>query len=135
MAQAAEAVKDKDFTNAVPEARHVHVGAGLAGVRRCWHWRRSRLCVPEAAWNALQRWAMPWREHRALHLCEDRSAAGRLVVPYAEPFDLKVQLDKDTRWSPQARRRRRSVISRLQSTLKDGAYPLAFPPQKDDAEP
>jgi hypothetical protein len=35
----------------------------------------------------------------------------RLVVPYAEPFDLKVHLQKDTR-GRRDRRRRGSVISR-----------------------
>jgi hypothetical protein len=44
-----------------------------------------------------------------------------------------VKLDKDTRWSPQAAKASIAGQPIIQSTLKDGAYVLALPPQKDDA--
>lgn len=130
MSQAADAVKDKDFTNAVPEARHFQwaVAAGavatLAAVGAVW--------VPEAAWNALARWAMPWREVERFTFARIQKLPERLVVPYAEPFDLKVQLASNSRWSPATAQGEIGNQEAVVTPLKEGGYPLAFPPQKND---
>lgn len=131
MEQAAEAVKDRDFTNAVPEAKHLQWGwaAGVAAVLTT----AALTLVPEAAWNAMARWAMPWREVERFTFAKIEALPKRLVVPYAEPFDLKVQLDKDTRWTPAAAKARIGDQPVVMSGLKEGMYPLAFPPQKEDA--
>lgn len=131
MEQAAEAVKDKDFTHAVPEAKHFQWGwaAGVAGMLAV----AAVIFVPDAAWNAMARWAMPWRDVERFTFAKIEALPKRLVVPYAEPFDLKVELTKDTRWSPAAAKAQISDQPVVMSGLKEGAYPLAFPPQKEDA--
>lgn len=131
MEQAAEAVKDKDFTHAVPEARHFQWGwaAGATLVLAA----AALALVPDAAWNAMARWATPWRDVERFTFAKIEALPDRLVVPYAEPFDLKVRLGKDTRWSPSQAQARISDQPPVMSGLKEGAYPLAFPPQKDDA--
>ncbi len=132
MAQAAEAVKDKDFTHAVPEAKHVQWGwaVGVAGVIAL----ALNLAVPAAAWNTMLRWALPWREVERFTFAKIEALPERLVVPYAEPFDLKVHLQKDTRWSPSSAKARIGDQAAVLSGLKESAYPLVFPPQKTDAE-
>lgn len=132
MTQAADAVKDKDFTHAVPEAKHVQWGwaAGVTSMLAV----AALSLLPDAAWNALTRWAMPWREVERFTFAKIEKLPERLVVPYAEPFDLKVQLQKDTRWSPAGAKARIDEQPVVMSSLKDGTYPLAFPPQKSDAE-
>jgi hypothetical protein len=132
MTQAAEAVKDKDFTHAVPEAKHVQWGwaAGVTALLAV----AALTLLPDAAWNALARWATPWREVERFTFAKIEKLPERLVVPYAEPFDLKVHLQKDTRWSPGQAKARISDQPVVMSGLNDGTYPLAFPPQKADAE-
>ncbi|MDP1587934.1 MAG: hypothetical protein Q8M07_09340, partial [Prosthecobacter sp.] len=132
MAQAAEAVKDKDFTHAVPEAKHVQWGwaAGLTALLAV----AALTLLPDAAWNALARWATPWRDVERFTFAKIKALPDRLVVPYAEPFDLKVHLQKDTSWSPRQAKARIGDQPAVLSGLKESAYPLAFPPQKTDAE-
>lgn len=131
MEQAADAVKDKDFTHAVPEAKHFQWGwaAGVTAMLAV----AALTLVPDAAWNALARWATPWRDVERYTFAKIDALPNRLVVPYAEPFDLKVQLNKDTRWSPALAKAQISDQPAVVSGLQQGAYPLAFPPQKEDA--
>ena len=131
MAQAADAVKDKDFTNAVPEARHARWGWALAGATVLSI--AAAFGVPEAAWNAAQRWAMPWKNIERFTFARIEQLPEKLVVPLAEPVKLTVKLDKATRWSPHVAKASIEGQPPIQSTLKDGSYMLALPPQKDDA--
>ncbi len=130
MAQAAEAVKDKDFTHAVPEARHARWAWALAGAALLT--LAAALGVPEAAWNAAQRWAMPWKNIERFTFARIEALPKKLVVPLAEPVKLTVKLDKGTQWSPQVAKASIEGQPIIQSTLKDGAYVLALPPQKND---
>jgi len=131
MEQAAEAVKDKDFSHAVPEAKHYQWGwaAGVTALLAV----AALSLVPDAAWNALARWATPWRDVERFTFAKIEPLPNRLVVPYAEPFDLKVQLNKDTRWSPASAKAQISEQPAVVGSLQAGTYPLAFPPQKEDA--
>jgi len=131
MEQAADAVKDKDFSHAVPEAKHFQWGwaAGVAAMLAV----AALTLVPEAAWNAMARWVTPWRDVERYTFAKIEKLPDRLVVPYAEPFDLKVQLDKHTRWSPSQAKARIGDQPTVVSGLKEQEYPLTFPPQKEDA--
>jgi len=131
MDQAAEAVKDKDFSHAVPEAKHFQWGwaAGVTAMLAV----AALTLVPDAAWNAMARWVTPWRDVERFTFAKIEKLPNRLVVPYAEPFDLKVLLDKDTRWSPSRAKARIGDQPVVVTGLKEGAYPLTFPPQKEDA--
>ncbi len=131
MAQAADAVKDKDFTDAVPEARH-----------RQWGWAAAGTCavavlafalVNDAARNAFVRWSTPWRAVERYTFAKVEPLPARLVVPYAEAFELPVRLAADTRRSPQQSTARISQQPTVRAKLDAGTYSLAFPPQKQDA--
>ncbi|HSJ01175.1 MAG TPA: hypothetical protein VK956_01925, partial [Verrucomicrobium sp.] len=131
MAQAAEAVKDRDFTHAVPDARHRQWGyAAVAGVALT---VLAFATVSDAARNAFARWLTPWKNVERYTFARINSLPDRLVVPVAEPFQLPVKLAENTRWTPQDAAARIGSQPWVESGVKDGTYPLAFPPQKSDA--
>lgn len=132
MAQAAETVKDRDFTNAVPEARH-----------RQWGWAASAVLavvgiafvfVNEAARNAFARWITPWRNVERFTFARIEPLPDRLIVPYAEPFELPVKLVSEKGWTPDVATGRIANQPAVTNHLNDGEYRLSFPPQKEDAE-
>jgi hypothetical protein len=131
IAQAAEAVKDRDFTHAVPDPRH-----------RDWAWAAAGalaltalafLCAGDAARNAFARWIAPLGHVERFTFARVDSLPSRLVVPYAEPFSLPVRLSADTRWSPGQASARVAGREPVTAGLAGRVYPLAFPPQKEDA--
>ena len=92
MEQAADAVKDKDFTHAVPRARHRHwawAAAGTTAVALL-----AFVAVNAAARNALARWFLPMGSTERYTFAQVETLPKRLVVPYAEPFNLPVRLTK-----------------------------------------
>jgi hypothetical protein len=131
MAQAADAVKDMDFTHAVPEARHRQWGWAAAGV--CAMAALAFALVDEAARNAMLRWLTPWRAVERYTFARIEPLPARLVVPYAEPFALPVKLAADTRRTPDEGTARIGDQPTVRAKHESGTYPLAFPPQKQDA--
>lgn len=131
MAQAAEAVKDQDFSRAVPQARH-----------RQWAWAAGGaaalvlaafFAAGAAARNALSRWLMPWSNTERYTFARIEALPDTLVVPYAEPFNLPVKLTESSPWKPESGRGRIQGQPAVNVKLEEGAYPLVFPPQKRDA--
>ncbi len=131
MAQAADAVKDVPFEEAVPEDKHrpwgIAASAGLAVAILAF------FVVPAAAWNALARWLTPWREVDRYTFAKVEALPKRLVVPYAEPVNLKAQLTKDTEWSPQTGAVKVQDQPPVKAGLANQGYDFALPPQKKDA--
>lgn len=130
MAQAAEAVKDRDFTQAVPDARH-----------RQWSWAAGGavaiavvgfVFVNDAARNAFARWITPWRDVERFTFAKVEPLPDRKVVPYAEPFELPVKLASNTQWSPAEGSGRIAKQPEVSAKLTAGEYKFAFPPQKKD---
>ena len=132
MAQAADAVKDKDFTHAVPAARHRHWGWAAAGAAAVIAVAFS--LVNDAARNALARWIMPWKSTERFTFARIQPLPDRLVVPYAEPFEIPVKLATDTRRSPDRGSAQLKNQPAVSAELKDGGYALKFPPQKEDVK-
>lgn len=131
MDQAATAVQDQDFADAVPQARH-----------RRWAWAAGSLIalgilafgvVNEAARNALARWMAPWADIDRFTFARVEHVPPRMVVPLAEPFDLIVSLSKDTRWSPETARSRIKGQPAVDASRQDDAFRFALPPQKETA--
>lgn len=140
MAQADEAVKDQDFTQAVPQAKH-----------RQWGWAAAAtgmvvvggfIAANEAAQNALVRWLMPWRDTERYTFARIEPPPNPLVVPLAEPFVLPLNMLKESKWrSPDAVAviDGQPDVSATMNKLPDGGkvhgtFELKFPPQKKDAE-
>jgi hypothetical protein len=131
MAQAADAVKDQDFTHAVPNARHREWACAVGGVLAVT--LLAFAFVNEAARNALARWITPWRAIERFTFAKVEPLPVRLVVPYAEPFELPVRLAANTLRSPAQGTGRIGSQPAVHAPLNAGRYPLAFPPQKQDA--
>ncbi len=131
MEQAADAVKDKDFTNAVPQARHRNwawAAAGTVAVAMT-----AFVSVNAAARNALARWFLPMGNTERYTFAQVEALPDRLVVPYAESFTLPVRLTPATVWSPTDGYGRIAGQPWMHAARTDSTYPLTFSPQKDDA--
>jgi hypothetical protein len=130
MEQAADAVKDQDFRKAVPHARHRQWGLATGVVVALS--TAAFLLVSDAARNALARWITPWRNVDRFTFAQVEPLPARVVVPYAEPFDLPVRLASSTRQTPDEAIARIHGQPKVKAKLSNGTYPLIFPPQKRD---
>lgn len=98
MAQADEAVKDQDFSGAVPKAKHRQWGlAAAAGVALV---TAGFIFINDAARNALVRWLMPWRETERYTFARIEKLPNPLIVPVAESFELPVKVSRSAKWQP-----------------------------------
>lgn len=132
MAQADEEVKDRDFSQAVPQARHRHwaFASALAALLAA----AAFIGVNEAARNAFTRWAMPWKATERFTFARIAALPDPWVLPYAEPVPLTVRLQPDSRWQPASASASLPDQPVTQAALSaDSSYSLALPPQKQDA--
>jgi hypothetical protein len=128
--QTAAAVKDRDFSKAVPNARHRQWGwaaGGVIGLAVL-----AFAVVTPAARNALIRWIAPWSNTERFTFADIEPLPKSIVVPYAEPFNLPVKLAPNTQWSPADGTGQIDQQPPVKATLTSGAYPFVFPPQKQD---
>lgn len=132
IAQAADSVRDKDLSAAVPDARHRRwaLAAGALAVPAM----VAGFIVPDAARNAAARWLMPWRDTDRYTFAQVDPPPKTLVVPYAEPFEMSAELSDDTRWIPGKGKARIPGQPKLEVAVEEARYPFAFPPQKEDTE-
>jgi hypothetical protein len=131
IAQAAEAVKDKDFSHAVPRARHREWGWAAGGAFALVI--LAFVLAKDAAGNTAARWAVSWQPIERYTFAKVEPLPIHLVAPYAEPFTLPVKLSSGTLWSPDESKARIEKQPAVSAKLTSGAYALAFPPQKKDA--
>jgi len=132
MAQADEAVKDQDFTNAVPAAKHRQWGWAAAGATAVVV--AGFVTINDAARNAFVRWLMPWKNTERYTFARIQELPNPLVVPEAESFTLPVSLTKESKWTPEHATGSIEGQPEISAAQHDAAYALAFPPQKKDTE-
>ncbi len=135
MQQVDAELKDRDLSGAVPEpkARRWAVAAGIPLLLIVVVF----VVIPAAGGNALWRWAMPWLDVERYTFAQLDGESGRMVVPYAEPFDVEVALKGDSPWKPEsAEARYVSLEAGDQAPIvagRDGSkYEFAIPPQTKD---
>ena len=130
MGQVAEKVKDRDFSDAVPENHYgkwLAFSGGLAGLTAL-----LVFFVSPAAQNSAARWLTPWRLIERYTFAKLKPVEKEIVVPYAEKFDLSTELRENTEWKPQAATVKLPGKTKLKSQRnKDEAYQFVVPPQKD----
>ncbi len=132
MAQADEAVKDQDFRNAVPRAKHRQWGWAAAGAVAVVV--AGFVTINDAARNAFVRWLMPWKATERYTFARIQELPNPLVVPEAESFTLPVSLTKESKWTPEKATGSIDGQPEISAARHDAAYALAFPPQKKDTE-
>lgn len=130
MKQVDEKVRDKSFDDAVPEN---HYGKWLAasfvvlaigGL--------AMVLVSDAAQNALGRWVTPWKQIDRYTFAKIEPVPRRIIVPYAEDFDLGTKLREDTEWKPASATLRLPGKTKLKSDQSDEGYAFDLPPQKEE---
>ncbi len=130
IAQTAEAVKDRDFHKAVPNARHWQWGIAAASVVAIV--ALAFAAVNPAAYNALIRWIAPWSNTERFTFASIQPLPASIVVPYDESFPLPVKLAPGTQWSPSEGHGHVGDQPDVKASLANSVYPFVFPPQKQD---
>ncbi|MDA1015435.1 MAG: hypothetical protein O3A00_13410 [Planctomycetota bacterium] len=129
MAQVDESIRDRDFSDAVPNARH-----------RSWAWAAGIplaltvlvfAIVPAAGGNALMRWIWPWGDTERFTFAQIEGLPDQLVVPMAEAFDVHARLAAETRWSPQTGTAQYGSQAKLTAKLTENVYQFQLPPQQE----
>ncbi|MEX2315547.1 MAG: hypothetical protein WD669_00230 [Pirellulales bacterium] len=122
-------IAKRDFKDAVPHPR-----------LRTWGWTAAALAalvvaaflvVPAASRNAFVRWLAPWSQTERYTFAQLDQLPDKLVVPYAEDFNLETKLSAETAWSPGSASAQYGKQDAIRSELANGGYDFHFPPQKE----
>lgn len=124
IAQVDEDTREMDFRECVPHPRHVRWGwaAGIAGALTL-----AALLVPGAGWNALHRWATPWKDVPRYTFAQLDPLPAELVVPLGEPFTLRTRLAENTAWKPLQGWARLGWGNHLTAKQEAGGYLFEMP--------
>ena len=129
MQQVAEKVKDRDFSDSVPEnhyRRWLITNFALGGLTAL-----IVFIVSSAAQNSVARWVTPWRLVERYTFAQLKPVEKEIIVPYAERFDLSTQLRETTEWKPNAATVRLPGKTKVRSDRDENeAYDFNLPPQK-----
>ena len=128
--QATDAVKDKDFSQAVPNPSHRFWAAATSALLALSFLALGT--IPEAAQNAFARWLKPWEPIERYTFAKILPLPKHLVIPASESFTLPIQLHPQTRLSPVSATTLLPNLPSLVSPLSSGSYQVSIPPQKDD---
>lgn len=130
MRQVDERVRDQKFDDAVPRN---HYGAwlmssfavlGVVGL--------LMLLVSDAAQNTLARWVSPWKPVDRYTFAQLEEMPDKIVVPYAESFDISPELRESTEWRPQSASVKLPGKTKLFSERDRDGYSFEVPPQKQN---
>lgn len=128
--QVAKQADRSDFSDAVPNPRHklyalMAGGVAVVGLVIC-------LAFPAASMNAWARFLMPWSETPRYTFVQVEPLPDRMVVPHGEPFDISVQLHRETASQPASGEVQLKSQTPVGSKLQAGGYSFSLPPQIDD---
>ncbi|MCP4783442.1 MAG: hypothetical protein GY903_16800 [Fuerstiella sp.] len=123
------AVRDRDFSDAVPQQRHKTWAAIAAGPVLLMI--LAMATVPAAGWNALQRWLMPWQDVDRYTFAQVEELPPQIVVPHGEEFPFIAQLSPDTQWTPGGGSVHFNEQSPVDTELNGDRYEFRIPPQME----
>ncbi|MEO2017518.1 MAG: hypothetical protein ABGZ53_24460 [Fuerstiella sp.] len=123
------AVRDRDFSDAVPQQRQ-KTWAAIAAVPVLLM-ILAMAVVPAAGWNALQRWLMPWQNVDRYTFAQVEELPPQIVVPHGEEFSFHAQLSPDTQWTPGSGSVRFDEQSPVDTELTGDKYEFRIPPQME----
>ena len=123
-------VRERDFSDAVPYARHkfwatVFAVPAVLTLLAC-------AIVPAAGFNAMTRWLMPWRDVDRYTFAQVENLPNQMVVPHGEEFSLNAALSDATRWSPAAASAKFDGQQVVHAAKQDQAYQFQLPAQTNN---
>lgn len=131
MKQVDEKVADQSFHDSVPHNRYARWIAAttsviaLIGI--------FVFLASDASRNALQRWVSPWKSIDRYTFAQLDPLPKKVIVPYAEPFDLSLSLTENTEWEPDRALLRLPGKTNLTADRESGRYDFDVPPRKEKA--
>ena len=128
--QVDDVVRDRDFSDAVPFARHkfwatVVAVPALMALLAC-------AIVPAAGFNAVARWLMPWRDVDRYTFAQVGNFPNQMVVPHGEEFVVDAALSQATRWSPTAASAKFDGQAAVRTGNQNQAYKFQLPAQTNN---
>lgn len=127
IAQVTEDACRYDFAAAAdpaPARRHgLALGAVALPLAALW------LAVPQAGWNALQRWALPLADIERFTFVELAAAQPAVIVPHGEPFDVELSVGYRAFWRPSKAVARFGRQPELRGEVAGGMVRIAVPGQ------
>ncbi|MCH2202055.1 MAG: hypothetical protein MK102_08795 [Fuerstiella sp.] len=120
------AVRDRNFRDAIPKPRSQQWA--IATAIPAFLLLISVVLVPEAAWNAVGRWLMPWRDIDRFTFAQIEKLPTEIVIPHGEEFQLTARLRKKTQWSPESGKIMLRGQPNIETSQKAQAYDFSLPP-------
>jgi hypothetical protein len=96
--QVADDARKFDFQEAV-SLRPAKAQAGTAIALFLLAWLPAA-AVPQASWNAFQRWATPWAAIKRYTLVNIAGLPAKQIVPHGEPFEVVSSVEYRSFWHP-----------------------------------
>ncbi len=131
MKQVDEAIQDREFSDAVPRPKHRRWAWG-AGVSLAMAFVIYAV-VPAAAQNAMIRWLAPWSDTDRFTFTQLQELPDELVVPVAEPFEVRADLADGSSWTPDAGTAQYADQEPIAAELKEQSYKFDVPAQQEPA--
>ncbi|MEC5127131.1 hypothetical protein VSU19_10255 [Verrucomicrobiales bacterium BCK34] len=132
MKQVDEKVADQSFHDSVPDnlyGRWIAATASVVAIIGLF-----LFLAGDASQNALKRWVSPWKAIERYTFAQLDPLPEKVIVPFAEPFDLSPTLTEETEWEPESATLRLPGKTKLTADRESGHYDFNIPPQKENAD-
>ncbi len=133
MLQVDKRIANRELDDAVPDNRYRIWLTGAISVI-CLSGALT-LLVSDAAKNALTRWVSPWKSVDRYTFAQLEQLPKKVIVPYAENFNLTPSLADSTVWKPDHASAKLPSKTKLRAKREDGFYHFDVPPQKKRKPP
>ena len=131
MLQVDKRIANRELDDAVPDNRYRIWLTGAISVI-CLSGALT-LLVSDAAKNALTRWVSPWKSVDRYTFAQLEQLPKKVIVPYAENFNLTPSLADSTVWKPDHASAKLPSKTKLRAKREDGFYHFDVPPQKKES--
>ncbi|MGB0154806.1 MAG: hypothetical protein ACPGFB_12310 [Verrucomicrobiales bacterium] len=132
MKQVDERIAKRELDDAVPDN---HYRTWLTGALAVISLAAAlTVFVSDAAQNTLARWVSPWKPVDRYTFAQLEQLPDKVIVPYAENFNLSPALSETTEWKPGRASVRLPGKTSLRADREDNFYHFDVPPQKENGQ-
>ncbi|MEM9283649.1 MAG: hypothetical protein AAGA96_17645 [Verrucomicrobiota bacterium] len=129
MKQVDDRLADRELGDAVPAKQYrlwLYSAAAVVALSSA-----LILTVSTAAQNAMARWLSPWNPVDRYTFAQIEPLPEKVIVPFAEKFELEPELTDDTAWKPESATVKLSRKIKLESNREEETYRFEVPPRKE----